>query len=371
MEWRALHSGSTGTRPGLMSVTLMTMPLFFSGQPLALQRMLQTRSAGAQPHLLPLGLAGAAGVESPPPAGGDDVLDPVVFFVPPPEWCEVVGTDFFLSVEGASSAVPEPVGGGNAASVGVGVGVGAGAATGAGGGGATTTGGGVGFKITASATITAAATIAIARKRPVLLLAGASAERPPTAMGEPKPSGAATPRGAVASGAIAGAPMPPPLPGSARTAAAVSAFRSMRPEASREAGLGAGTEGRVPVARGFHGDVRALREKSTDDSLRDPVAPELPPLASGALVATSSSLPARSMRPNKSLDPPRAGRAAARAALADAPPSQGDAALGAEPRGALLPALMASMISSTSASGFQSAKPSAHTYVSPVICPAL
>src|SRR4051812_38768886 len=130
-------------------------------------------------------------------------------------------------------------------------------------------------------------------------------------------------------------------------AAAVSAFRSMRPESSRVAaplGMAAGAIGRDEGR--LAADVSALSENSTDDSLRAPVPPllpldpeeprpRLPPraAASGALVATSSSLPAASIPPNKSgAGAARAAvRAAARAGLAAAD-AQG-AAPGAAPPG--------------------------------------
>ena len=59
-------------------------------------------------------------------------------------------------------------------------------------------------------------------------------------------------------------------------AAAVSAFRSIRPESSRDAALLAGRdEGRL-AATGFEAEVSALSENKTEDSLRAPVLDPLP-----------------------------------------------------------------------------------------------
>lgn len=74
----------------------------------------------------------------------------------------------------------------------------------------------------------------------------------------------------------------------------------MSPESSLLLTLGAGTLGRDDVEP----EVSALREKSTEDSLRAPVeavAAAAPKgLAAAALVASSCSLPADLMAPNKS-----------------------------------------------------------------------
>lgn len=118
-------------------------------------------------------------------------------------------------------------------------------------------------------------------------------------------------------------------------AAAVSALRSIKPESSREADDDAmGREAGRLAATGLDAEVSALSENKTDDSLRAPVlelellwagaacALALPP-CSGALVITSSSLPACSMPPNRSAAAPRAGRAAARGAAAGADHGEG------------------------------------------------
>src|SRR5689334_15153422 len=183
------------------------------------------------------------------------------------------------------------------------------------------------------------------------------------------------PSGGAASGEMSGAATSAGAAVSDLVAAAVRAFKSIRPESSRVAaplGTGAGATGRDDGR--LAADVSALSENSTEDSLRAPV-PEPPPLAaeldeprpkpppppprpaepcSGALVATSSSLPAASMPPNKSGAGARAAvRAAARAGLAAAE------AHGAAAGAAGVPVLRAATTSSTSPSGFQSAKPSA------------
>jgi hypothetical protein len=145
----------------------------------------------------------------------------------------------------------------------------------------------------------------------------------PPPSGEPSPSGA-TPRGAAASGEIIGAP-PRPIAGPAGmpsdfTAAAVSAFKSINPQSSRDAAVLAERAGADAAAFdvfvGFEpaADVSALSENNTDDSFRAPVPPPPRPdePASGALVATSSSLPALSMPPNRSAARPRDERDAAR-----------------------------------------------------------
>ena len=115
-------------------------------------------------------------------------------------------------------------------------------------------------------------------------------------------------------------------------AAAVNALRSINPESSREADdeVMGRDDGRL-AATGLEAEVSALSENKTDDSLRAPVLEPLPPPNgaacpppwSGALVVTSSSLPARSIPPNKSAAAPRAGRAAARGAVAKGA-AQGD-----------------------------------------------
>ena len=82
------------------------------------------------------------------------------------------------------------------------------------------------------------------------------------------PSGGATAIGAVnaAVGAL-----------SVLVAAAVSAFRSIKPESSREADeLAIGREAGRLAATGFDADVSALSENNTDDSLRAPVLELLP-----------------------------------------------------------------------------------------------
>src|SRR3954464_15504895 len=120
----------------------------------------------------------------------------------------------------------------------------------------------------------------------------------------PPPSGEAMPRGEAASGEIRGAVGKAcAAEVSDFVAAAVSAFRSMRPESSRVAaplGAAAGAMGRDDGR--LAADVSALSENKTEDSLRAPVPrppadaeaprprpPPLPPprAASGALVATS------------------------------------------------------------------------------------
>src|SRR3954470_24115557 len=60
-------------------------------------------------------------------------------------------------------------------------------------------------------------------------------------------------------------------------AAAVSAFKSINPESSRdEAGLAGRADGRL-AATGLDAEVSALSENSTDDSLRAPVLEPPPP----------------------------------------------------------------------------------------------
>src|SRR5258708_6879262 len=135
------------------------------------------------------------------------------------------------------------------------------------------------------------------------------------------PSGGAIPSG---DGTWIGADIAASGAASVFVAAAVSAFRSINPESSREEAVEAGRdEGRL-AATGLEAEVSALSENNTDDSLRAPVLepppPPRPKLApppwpllpcSGALVVTSSSLPALSIPPNKSAAAPRTGRAAA------------------------------------------------------------
>ena len=88
------------------------------------------------------------------------------------------------------------------------------------------------------------------------------------------PSGGATPRPiGEAIAAVAAA--------SFFVAAAVSAFRSIRPESSREAADVMGREAGRLAATGLDADVSALSENKTDDSLRAPVV-ELPPPSAGA-----------------------------------------------------------------------------------------
>lgn len=124
----------------------------------------------------------------------------------------------------------------------------------------------------AAPTMAAASTMAIPMYRPVLLLppgarlgAGcAEAAKPPPSgeaipSGEAMPSGGATPICAIAAASFL-------------VAAAVSAFRSIRPESSRAADELIGREeGRAEAAIGLEADVSALSENSTDDSLRAPV----------------------------------------------------------------------------------------------------
>src|SRR5687768_12792128 len=102
----------------------------------------------------------------------------------------------------------------------------------------------------------------------------------PPPSGEPRPSGA-TASGAAARGEIIGAP---PRGGAAGvppgfTAAAVSAFKSIRPESSRDAAEVAERAGAAAVLEvfGFEpaAEVSALSENNTEDSLRAPVP--LPP----------------------------------------------------------------------------------------------
>src|SRR3954464_9130432 len=94
----------------------------------------------------------------------------------------------------------------------------------------------------------------------------------------PPPSGEAMPRGEAASGEIRGAVGKAcAAEVSDFVAAAVSAFRSMRPESSRVAaplGIAAGAMGRDEGR--LAAEVSALSENSTDDSLRAPVPPLLP-----------------------------------------------------------------------------------------------
>src|SRR5260221_2817748 len=97
----------------------------------------------------------------------------------------------------------------------------------------------------------------------------------------PPPSGDAIPSGDAASGEIKGAVgKAGAAEASDFVAAAVSAFRSMRPESSRVAaplGAAAGATGRDDGR--LAAEVSALTENNTDDSLRAPVPPALPALA--------------------------------------------------------------------------------------------
>ncbi len=87
------------------------------------------------------------------------------------------------------------------------------------------------------------------------------------------PSGGATPIG-EAMAAIGDA--------SFFVAAAVSAFRSIKPESSREAEEVVGREAGRLAATGLDAEVSALSENNTDDSLRAPVLDPPPPRAGAA-----------------------------------------------------------------------------------------
>src|SRR5260221_1966772 len=164
------------------------------------------------------------------------------------------------------------------------------------------------------------------------------------------PSGAAMPSGAVPSTRGLGGGMLP--------AAEVNALRSIRPESSALASDADDVEllaGEAPIGPEA---VRALKENRTDDSFRAPVATVAAAAAAvgcGALVMTSSSLPALSIPPSRSVADPRpdpvraATRTGAGAGAADA--------------------FRASASSGTDPIGCQSAMPSVHTYVSAVRSP--
>ncbi len=179
--------------------------------------------------------------------------------------------------------------------------------------------GAAGRSSSAAATATRPTPITAAMMMAVLLLlaAGYSMPRASSAgetegppKGEP-PSGDAprgdTPSGITAAGAT-GADT-----ASLLAAASFRAFRSISPESSPPRAGG----GIDAVAIGDEVDdeeVRALSEKSTEDSLRAPVVAAADGTAGscaswGALVVTSSSLPAAAIPPNKS-PAPCAGAAA-------------------------------------------------------------
>jgi len=94
--------------------------------------------------------------------------------------------------------------------------------------------------------------------------------------GEAMPSGGATPSPIGADIAVSGA-------ASLFVAAAVSAFRSIKPESSREAEEEVmGREAGRLAATGLDAEVSALSENNTDDSLRAPVLEPAPPRAGAA-----------------------------------------------------------------------------------------
>src|SRR5690606_9792323 len=323
----------------------------------AAQRIAHCRSAGGQPQLLLLFFgAGAACVFAAAGLSSDALaVDVEDDFRGAGRGRAFVVEAFFSAGSGSSSGAPvaggaATTGSGVGAAVGVGAGVGAGGAattTGSGGGGA------AGRSMSAAATAIipmpmSEPTMSGARLLPCAATTSALVAMPPS--GGARVSGAVAPSGG-ASGATAGTAAVAALAfASLFTAAAVSAFRSMRPESSLTAPRAAGrVEGRCAWAA----EVSALSEKSTEDSFRDPVDDG----CSGALVATSSSAPARLMPPKRSPEGRTEVLEAARGSAEGRPErtSHGDGAF------ELGPLPTAETSSGTSASGFQSVNPSVQT----------